>query len=559
MTTASCRIRWKTAAALLVVAGSAAVGQARSDDSEALRQRIEYLLTAGGPKVEGVPIAATVLIAELYQRQGFTPIWSRSEKVRSLYDQVMRAAEHGLTPADYHAAQLAARLRNAAAPGTPTSRADTEILCTDALARLVIALRFGKLDPTDLEPTWNFSREIEAEDPVQTFSEILEQSDLGSELDRLAPQLDFYRWLQQALARYRGILAGGGWPTVPAGAVLKAGDDSPRVASLRARLAVTGDLRTSQPGALSAFDDEVARAVVRFQARHGLDPDGRVGPRTLEELNVPVEARINQIRASLERVRWVFRDIRGDFMLVDIAGYHAYLVERDEPIWSTRIQVGKPFHATPVFKADMRYLVLNPTWTIPPGILRSETLPAIREDPEYLAKNNISVIGANGAVIDPASIDWAATENRGFPYQLRQEPGPKNALGQVKFMFPNPYMIYLHDTPSKGIFARAERASSHGCIRVEDPLTLADLLLEDDPTWDRARIDRVVASGVTTTVSLPEPLTVMLVYWTARADAEGTVYFRRDLYGRDARLIEHLDEPYRASPPRGTGAALGGR
>ena len=287
----------------------------------------------------------------------------------------------------------------------------------------------------------------------------------------------------------------------------------------------------------------------RFQERHGIDPDGKVGPRSVEEMNIPVEARIDQIRATLERVRWVFRDVPEDYyLIVDIAGFHAYLFEEGERIWSTRVQVGKAYHATPVFKDTIRYLDFNPTWTIPPGILRNETLPRVRKDPDYLSRNNMSVVTNSGKIVDPSTIDWAATATKGFPYMIRQEPGPHNALGRVKFMFPNQYMVYLHDTPSKGLFARTERAFSHGCIRTENPFDLATLLL-DDQGWDRARIDRVVASKKNTRVNLEEPIAVMLLYWTAEADAEGTVFFRRDVYDRDPPIITGLDEPFRVDPP----------
>lgn len=539
----------------LAVAGTLAAPRAgAAGDREELQSRVEQIVTVPNPEVDGAPIAATVLIGELYQRRGFAPAWS-PERVRALHDLVLSSSEHGLNPADYHLAQITERLQPAAA-GSTLGRADTEILCTDALARLVVNLRFGKLDPADLEPSWNFSRAIAAADPVHVFNELLEAEDLHGAVDRLAPQLDFYRWLQRALAGYRAILAGGGWSGVPAGPTLEPGDDDSRVAALRERLLVTGDLSEPTSAVTTHFDDELRAGVLRFQRRHGLDADGRVGPKTIAEINVPVEARIAQIRASLERVRWVFRDIGEDFMLVDIAGYHAYLVRRGRLAWSTRIQVGKPYHETPVFKAEMRYLVLNPTWTVPPGILRNETLPAIRKDPGYLQANRMTVVAGDGTEIDPSAIDWTTVGSGSFPYMIRQEPGPNNALGQVKFMFPNEHMVYLHDTPSKGIFDRAERAASHGCIRVENPVTLAELLLENDPRWTRARLDQVLAGGTTTTVNLPRPLTVMLLYWTAEADAEGTVHFRRDLYGRDARLLEHLDEPFRASPPQGAGEAL---
>jgi murein L,D-transpeptidase YcbB/YkuD len=254
-------------------------------------------------------------------------------------------------------------------------------------------------------------------------------------------------------------------------------------------------------------------------------------------------------------MRWVFRDLPDEFIIVDIAGFHVYVVKNGLQVWESRVQVGKPYHATPVFKDTMRYLDFNPTWTIPPGILRRSTLPAIRKDPGYLQRSNMTVLTTSGTVVDPSTIDWAATATGGFPYMIRQEPGPDNALGRVKFMFPNKYMVYLHDTPSKGLFARSERTFSSGCIRVQNPFDLAELLLADQG-WDRSRIDQVVASKKTTRVNLENPITVMLLYWTAEVDQDGTVHFRNDVYDRDAPIIQGLDEPFRVSPPQGAQEAI---
>ena len=290
--------------------------------------------------------------------------------------------------------------------------------------------------------------------------------------------------------------------------------------------------------------------------RHGIDADGKVGPRSLEELNVPVETRIDQIRANLERARWVFRDVEDTYIIVDIAGFHLDLVEDRQIVWSTNVQVGKARHATPVFKSTLKYIEFNPTWTIPPGILRNETLPAIRRDPDYLSRNNMSVVTISGKIVDPTTIDWAATAGKGFPYMIRQEPGTRNALGQVKFIFPNEYMVYLHDTPSKGLFARTERAFSHGCIRTQNPFDFAENLL-DGQGWDRARIDQVIESRKTTRVNLEKPVTVMLLYWTADVEADGTVHFRKDVYKRDAPIIRR---PCRTVPDRPAGGhPRGGR
>ncbi len=534
---------------------------AQTTDRDALRQRVEWLKSTPNATIDGAPIAARSLIPALYERRGYEPAWT-PEMVKQLFEQVLRSVEHGLNPDDYHAALLGARLDPGSRASDPIFRADTEILCTEALARLAVTLKFGKLNPADLDSAWNFSRKIENRDPVQVLNDALESGNIAAALDNQAPDLRAYNLLRNSLIRYRGILAQGGWPAVPAGPVLKPEMTSPRVATLRQRLLISGDLEASGSGDPAAFtevfDERLEAAVKRFQIRHGLDADGKVGPRSIEELNVPVETRIGQIRATLERVRWVFRDVPEDFLIADIAGFELFLYRQKEIVWRTRIQVGKPYHATPVFKDMVQYLDFNPTWTIPPGILRKETLPAIRRDPNYLSRNNMSVVTMSGTIVDPATIDWAATANKGFPYMIRQEPGPHNALGRVKFMFPNQYMVYLHDTPSKGLFARAERAFSHGCIRTQNPFDLAELLLADQG-WDRARIDKVVASKKNTRVNLENPIPVMLLYWTAQADAEGTVFFRKDVYNRDAPIVEGLDEPFLVSLPAGLEEAIEGR
>jgi murein L,D-transpeptidase YcbB/YkuD len=527
----------------------------QSNDRDVLRDRIDMLLSTHEATVDGAPIAASTLIDALYSRREYSPAWADPAVVKQLFDQVLGSVDHGLNPEDFHAKQLGMRLNRGARANDPVFRADTEILCTDALARLAITLQFGKLDPADFDPAWNFSRKMARQDPLAYFNQVLETKTVALALATLGPQVPQYRNFQTGLKEYRSILAAGGWPTVSSGPVLKVGSNGARVAELRQRLEVTGDLSTPGPADPEKFDAGLEAAVKSLQGRHGIDADGKAGPRTIEELNVPVETRVNQLRASLERMRWVFRDLPDEFIIVDIAGFHVYVVKNGLQVWESRVQVGKPYHATPVFKDTMRYLDFNPTWTIPPGILRRSTLPAIRKDPGYLQRSNMTVLTTSGTVVDPSTIDWAATATGGFPYMIRQEPGPDNALGRVKFMFPNKYMVYLHDTPSKGLFARSERTFSSGCIRVQNPFDLAELLLADQG-WDRSRIDQVVASKKTTRVNLENPITVMLLYWTAEVDQDGTVHFRNDVYDRDAPIIQGLDEPFRVSPPQGAQEAI---
>jgi murein L,D-transpeptidase YcbB/YkuD len=516
-----------------------------------LRERIELLKASEAPQIDGSPIAATRGIVELYERRRYAPAWTEPEMVFQLYDAVLRSVEHGLNPGDFHAGQIATRLHPAPDSENPMAIADSEVLLTDAFARLVVTLHFGKLDPASLDPAWNFSRSFATRDPVHLFNEALTSGQIKATIEGADPDFEQYRRLRRALRIHRALKAAGGWSEVPSGAVLEIGSSGPRVASLRQRLAVTGDFQVAESSDPEVFDEELETAVRRFQERHGLSVDGKVGPGSLAALNVSIDERIDQIRATMERIRWVFRDIPDNFVVVDIAGFNLTLYKNRVPIWNTRVQVGKPYHATPVFRDRIQYLEINPTWTIPPGILRNQTLPQIRKDPEYLSRNNMSVMTTSGTVVDPTTIDWAATTG-GFPYMVRQEPGPHNALGRIKFMFPNKHMVYLHDTPSKGLFAQSERAFSHGCIRVENPFELARLLLEDLPGWDRDRIDQVVASRSTTRVDLAEPMPVMLLYWTVEVTENGTVHFRKDVYNRDQAILKGLDDPYLVSPPEGS-------
>jgi murein L,D-transpeptidase YcbB/YkuD len=317
-----------------------------------------------------------------------------------------------------------------------------------------------------------------------------------------------------------------------------------RVVALRQRLAAEGFLSpASNQGEL--FDAEVEAAVKQFQDHHYLTADGVVGRGTLAALNVPIESRIDQLRVNLERGRWVLHDLESRFIIVDIAGFEAFYYNNDEDVWTTRVQVGKPYRATPVFRDQITYLDFNPTWTIPPTILAKDILPKVKRDVSYLSERNIKVLDRNGTVIDPHTLDWSKYSGRNFPYILRQDPGPNNALGRVKFMFPNPHFVYLHDTPSKSLFNRTGRAFSSGCIRVEKPVELAEILLNDPKRWNQEKIRREFETAKTRSVRLKEPVPILLFYWTARPDDNGHVRFKQDIYGRDTAVLRALNDDFK--------------
>jgi murein L,D-transpeptidase YcbB/YkuD len=418
------------------------------------------------------------------------------------------------------------------------------MLLTDAILRLAYHLLFGKVDPERLDPNWNLSAEIDGLEPAAGLERALGSPNLFTFIEEFKPQHRFYQRLKDALASYRGIADMGGWREIPPGKVLKKGEKDERVPALKERLYVTGDLEDLGNKTSLLFDGALEKAVMRFQERHGLSADGVIGPRTLEAMNVPVADRIDQIRINLERTRWVMQDITERFVIVNIAGFMTYYVDDSVIQWEGRSQVGKTYRKTPVFKADMKYLVFNPTWTVPPTILAKDVLPAVQKDVSYLERKNMSVLDRSGNEVNPNGIDWSGYTAKNFPYVFRQRPGPENALGLVKFIFPNEHFVFLHDTPSKSLFNRDARTFSSGCIRVENPFELAELLLSDQSGWTGEKIGGVVEGGETNTVHLDEPIPVLLLYWTAFPGEDGICNFREDVYDRDSAVLEALGEEF---------------
>jgi L,D-transpeptidase YcbB len=532
------------ATSVVVVPRYVAAAEAIAD---AVRARVTALRAGRDVHVDGEQIASRKLIPEFYAQRGYLPAWTRADQVAALLAVVEASRSHGLDPADYHVGALR---RHAAAPGegSPAAVADRDLLCTDALVRLAYHLHFGKANPRELYPDWSFTRSLGTIDPVQALDALVRADRLAVAIKRYAPQLPQYRRLRDALGRYRAIEASGGWPQLADGPKLERGAEGSRVETLRKRLAATGDLDASDARAGVPFDEVLDVAVRRFQTRQGLEVDGVVGARTREALNVGIGQRIDQIRANLERLRWVAQDLAGDYLLVDIAGFTARLYLGDRLAWSSRAVVGQPYRKTPVFRATMEDVVLNPTWTVPPTILREDVLPKVALDPGYLAQHDMQVVDAGGRPVDAAAINWRRYRQEGFPYQIVQASGGANPLGRVKFLLPNPYSVYLHDTPSVRLFDRSERAFSSGCIRLQAPLALAVLLLDDSARWGAQGIEAAIATGKTHILPVRRHVPVLLLYFTAEVSADGTVHFRRDVYARDPRVLAALRAPFRFSP-----------
>lgn len=539
-------------AALLAFCISACTADSAETGMQLMQSRMTQLRDEGSLELQGAVINSRHFLPEFYQQRDYQLAWtSRMDNARALSSRILASYQEGLVPADYHAAALQQLLAESTNTRLSESQqVDLDIMLSEALARYAYHLRFGKVNPERLDANWNLQRSFKGQDPLVEIQGMIDSQAFDAQLDARISQLQVYPRLRDALAQYVAIGKAGGWSTIPGGPTLKPGMRDERLPLVRQRLLATGDLAgTATVADPLDYDATLQVAVVHFQSRHGLDTDGFIGKGTLAAMNVPVDARIDQIRVNLERARWVSQDIPGTFIIVDIAGFNARLFRDGEVVWNEPAQVGKPYRSTPVFREDMTYLELNPTWTIPPTILAKDILPKVKQDPAYLQKKHMQVLTQDGKVVDPKAIDWSSMSASGFPYMLRQTPGPHNALGRVKFMFPNPHFVYLHDTPHQELFSRSSRAFSSGCIRINNPYRLAELLLQDEDKWSREKITAAIDTVKQQRVTLPEPVPVLLLYWTVNTGADGTVYFKDDIYQRDMKVLAGLDGEFEFDAP----------
>lgn len=472
-----------------------------------------------------------------YHLRSFTPIWIRDDgpktKGRELLAVLQNATADGLAPSDYHVDQIAELIDQT----DVRSLARAELLLTRGFLDYGRDLSAGRVDPNSVDNEIHMN-------PVPVDAATLihgaeEADNIGPYVATLVPQTDEYLRLATMLAEFREIAAEGGWPSVPEGETLKPGMDDPRVVALRQYLYAVGDYSGDPDDPSTIFDDALVEAVSRFQVRHGIDVDGAVGPATLAEINTPIEDRIAMMEINLERRRWMEDDLGERYVFVNLADQFLKVVDNGRTIHTAKTVVGKPYHRTPVFTEIMKYVVINPDWTVPNSIARNEYLPKLKQSPGALAAQNIHVYAGDGRV-DPYSVNWNAIKPSSFRYTLRQDPGPGNALGVIKFMFPNPYSVYIHDTPSKGLFSQSSRVFSHGCMRVQNPVELGEVILGTQG-WSADRIRSIIASGKKTAVTLEQPIPVHVTYLTAWVNKDGSVHFRRDVYERDKRLLEGLE------------------
>ncbi|MCX5833111.1 MAG: L,D-transpeptidase family protein [Deltaproteobacteria bacterium] len=526
----------------------------RSDIASALlRKRLERSSPAR-ILCAGRVICSTRILPKFYASRDYKLAWSSEEtllpQASALMKFIREVEKEALSPLDYHLdlleylqSEMAKAKAKAEKPVAPL-RVDFDLLMTDAFLLCGSHIISGRVDPEKIHEDWFARRRYE--DLSSVLQVALDMNSVEETLRSLVPKNPGYERLKKALFDYRRMAAGEPWPVLPKGEILRKDNQAEEIITLRKRLLLTGDLAPSPDTGNDLFDDALEEAVKKFQGRHGLEPGGAVGRETRRMLNTPIEKRIRQIELNLERWRWLPAELGSRHVLVNIAGFGLEVVENNKVITTMKVVVGKNYQRTPVFSGKMTYVEINPYWNVPASIATEELLPKIQKNVGYLKKEQMKVLRDTDTkrpeFVNPGEVNWHELSEDNFPYRLRQEPGPKNPLGRIKFMFPNRYGVYLHDTSEPALFERTRREFSHGCIRIEKPLEFAEYVLRDDPEWTRENIQAAMALKKTRVVMLPEPIDVHILYWTAWVDEDGIVQFRDDIYDRDKDLMRALQK-----------------
>lgn len=500
---------------------------------------LQKILAAPALTVEGEDLAVDELNA-FYAARNYKPIWNfSSQNSNETLTAFLNSTEtlidyHGLQREDYAVAQMR-KLVNATDSDGKTK---LELLVTDTLLRLAHDLHGDTYDLSDLYVGWTFQR-----NPVDiptSLETAIAANNLNEFIENLAPKNIAYNQLALALKKYIQIANSGGWPKIDPGPTLLPKDHGPRVTQLRARLAAE-DLAIQAVPSSDVFDDELFHAVQRYQTRNGLTIDGHIGTKALEALNLPVQERIDQILANMERWRHMPDDFPPDrFAIVNIPDASLDIHEDGKSIYKGIVIIGRVDRKTPFINSTIRSMIINPAWHVPTKIARKDILPKLRKDPHYLEKLGF-VIRDNEDDPHGDNIDWKSMPEREFNFRLRQSPGDMNSLGRLKFDFDNNFAVYMHGTPHQELFKKNERALSSGCIRLHDPEEVAEIYLSHNKDhWDKQRLDDEISSKKTHWVAIAKPMPLFVVYWTVFTDETGEVNFRKDTYNYDSFLMQNM-------------------
>ncbi len=537
-------------ASVIAVIFILSVGECAAQPATGISKAIEQVLEMGPARYIGADghgytsEEIDIKLSGYYHQRKLKPIWVNeqgpNERARVLRSFLDNASAEGLNPDDYKTKWIDSKWGSLSLDDL----AKLEILLTLELSLYTADIRAGRIHPKQVDPVLFASARDKEIDMGKLAKQALEATDLESFLKSQPPQHVYYNSMITALARYREIEQKGSWGSIPEGEVLKPGMSDLRIPVIRNRLAVTNDY-TGTDLSSEVYDNLLEDAVRKFQERHYLNADGVIGNNTVMAMNVPVEKRIRQILINMERWRWVSRNMEGKQIFVNIAGFHLTGFQDETLELRMPVIVGKEQHMSPVFSGEIKYAEFNPYWNVPVSIAVNEYLPQLQKDPNALAGKHIRIFSTwtdDAKEIQPNEIDWnLVSESRMSGYHLRQDPGPWNALGTVKFIFPNEYSVYLHDTPGHSLFQKEIRTFSHGCIRVSRPQELAVYLLkENDPSWTLDRVNSIIQNKERKVIYLNKPIPVNILYRTAVATQDGTVLFGKDIYGRDELLEKAL-------------------
>lgn len=522
----------------LLIMMPAVFASAAMSDAEELRRQLQKYTVA---MAHETGISA---LQRFYSGRDYQPVWLQSDSISVLHDialDFIAAAEaEGLDSHDYQLHQLRQMRFNrlAAVPY------ELEFHTTRALLMLAEDLRQGQLSANDVDPDWHIPQP--SFDPVNFLLDAVASSRLQQSLADLPPKIPSYQLLKQALAKYRDLVARQvTWTRIPVVPVIRPNTSHPVIPLVRSRIIEAYHTHGTAEYNLSAihgdnYDNELVSAIKSFQLQHGLNADGIIGENTRRALNMTPAEKVRRLRLNMERLRWLPRNLGDRYLLVNIAGFQLAAVKQDQQVLDMRIIVGRNYRSTPSFSSYISHMILNPYWNIPASIAREDLLPRQQKDPTFFASQGIKVYTGydySQAPIDPDTVDWPAI-TKGFPYVLRQDPGAKNALGVIKFMLPNSFSIYLHDTPDKSLFQKEIRTFSSGCIRLEQPMALADFVMEGHKT--QTELTTQINIGRTATVSLSESTPIYIVYLTVWVDGQRQIHYSPDTYGRDMRVLSSV-------------------
>jgi len=530
---------------LLALPGQAEVSRALLDIHERL-----YLEQDGGAVFSDATVYEPILVGAFYESRDYQPAWIDPEYAGEMLQLLKSSEDEGLNPADYHYGELLELREEYRKLWSDKDylHAKAEVLLTDGVLLYARHLIQGKVDPRTLDSSWNYARrDFVPAQVARNLADAIANRGVAAVLEGLKSDSGFYLLMKQQLRHYRQLAADEQFSPIPEDVVLHPGDRHRNVATLRKRLKQMSYLASNAPET-DVFDGSVQEAVRQLQRDHDLDVDGVVGKQSYQVLNLSFSDKVDRLRINMDRLRWIRQELSDDYIVVNIAGYELYYMRNRQLQWETPVMVGTIDTRTPIFQARLRYLEFNPTWNAPRSLIMRNLFPKFKANPRYAIDKGYKFYDGKGAEVEPLSIDWNAYTARTFPYRVVQMPGPANAMGRVKFMFPNSHAVYLHDTPSRQLFSRNQRAFSAGCIRVKNPLELARVLLDDPSHWSADSIQALVDSGAPQqVVRMQREVDVMLIYWTASPTSGDRIQFHHDIYQLDPAALAALDAPPRSS------------